>query len=523
MRALNVLLALAVSALLAGLVLEGGLRLLGFGPPNTGIRFDSQLGWALRPNSGFTNSGRKGEFDVKVKTDAHGLRDDYGSDVTKPDGTFRVLCLGDSFTLGYTVDRDDLFVDLLETWWAAEGRKVEVVNAGVQGYSTDQMLRWLAVHGAKWSPDVVLMLSYENDIVWNLQDSYAGSSKPVYGVDGTLETEGDLQDTGRRKGLQKTAIGNMLLRKKPQVERIEVQVSDGSSVTLLAEQAPLLVDPPEIVAEAAARTAAIMKRAGEVANGLGAKLVVCPIPSHSQVDETYASERMGQMLRLPRDAWDPALPYEILRAAAAGATDYVVDPLPALREAEAAGESQYYQIDWHLSPAGNRTLTAVLHDSLDEAGLMPEASAVAVLPEGGAASAGGGLPGWLPWYLGLWAILGTLYVRTYSDESAARGYLQVGALLGMVFFIAVGGTPLLGTLSPKVAQAVLLLVVFGILGFVVYKLGSRVETALELLKAFVLRGHWYLMPLLTILVTIGSLLVVAASSPIVAPFIYTLF
>ena len=203
MRALNVLLALAVSALLAGLVLEGGLRLLGFGPPNTGIRFDSQLGWALRPNSGFTNSGRKGEFDVKVKTDAHGLRDDYGSDVTKPDGTFRVLCLGDSFTLGYTVDRDDLFVDLLETWWAAEGRKVEVVNAGVQGYSTDQMLRWLAVHGAKWSPDVVLMLSYENDIVWNLQDSYAGSSKPVYGVDGTLETEGDLQDTGRRKGLRR--------------------------------------------------------------------------------------------------------------------------------------------------------------------------------------------------------------------------------------------------------------------------------------------------------------------------------
>ena len=37
------------------------------------------------------------------------------------------------------------------------------------------------------------------------------------------------------------------------------------------------------------------------------------------------------------------------------------------------------------------------------------------------------------------------------------------------------------------------------------------------------RGHWYLMPLVVILLTVGSLLVVAASSPLVAPFIYTLF
>ncbi|MEO6710106.1 MAG: DUF5989 family protein [Planctomycetota bacterium] len=38
-----------------------------------------------------------------------------------------------------------------------------------------------------------------------------------------------------------------------------------------------------------------------------------------------------------------------------------------------------------------------------------------------------------------------------------------------------------------------------------------------------MRGHWYLMPLLVVLLSIGSLLVVAASSPLIAPFIYTLF
>ena len=59
--------------------------------------------------------------------------------------------------------------------------------------------------------------------------------------------------------------------------------------------------------------------------------------------------------------------------------------------------------------------------------------------------------------------------------------------------------------------------------FVAYKLGRRLGTIAELLKSFTLRGHWYLMPLVVVLLSIGSLLVVAASSPLVAPFIYTLF
>jgi hypothetical protein len=62
-----------------------------------------------------------------------------------------------------------------------------------------------------------------------------------------------------------------------------------------------------------------------------------------------------------------------------------------------------------------------------------------------------------------------------------------------------------------------------VLGFVAYKLGRRLATIAELLASFIQRGHWYLMPLLVVLLSIGSLLVVAASSPLIAPFIYTLF
>jgi hypothetical protein len=96
-------------------------------------------------------------------------------------------------------------------------------------------------------------------------------------------------------------------------------------------------------------------------------------------------------------------------------------------------------------------------------------------------------------------------------------------MLAVVFSIALGATHLVTSLSPEVGRIVTLSAVTLILGFVAYKLGNRLGTIAELLKAFIGRGHWYLMPLVTVLLTVGSLLVVAASSPLVAPFIYTLF
>jgi hypothetical protein len=93
----------------------------------------------------------------------------------------------------------------------------------------------------------------------------------------------------------------------------------------------------------------------------------------------------------------------------------------------------------------------------------------------------------------------------------------------VVFGLVLGATKLVSILGPEVGRIVTLGAVVLILGFVGYKLGNRLGTIAELLKAFIGRGHWYLMPLVTVLLTVGSLLVVAASSPLVAPFIYTLF
>jgi hypothetical protein len=99
----------------------------------------------------------------------------------------------------------------------------------------------------------------------------------------------------------------------------------------------------------------------------------------------------------------------------------------------------------------------------------------------------------------------------------------VGALLGLVFGLVLGSTALLGILPPDLGRVLSTVVVLALFGFIAWKLGDRVTIIAGLMGSFIRRGHWYLMPLLVILLTVGSLLVVAASSPLVAPFIYTLF
>ena len=177
MRSINILLALLVSLICGALVLEGGLRLMGRGPKSTINQFDPLTGWSKKP--GAIGQRKTPEFNVTYKINALGLRDSDTTSYAKPAGTFRVLFLGDSFTLGYTVDEHDLFIEQLGRAWNGEGRHVDVVNAGTEGWSTDQEVEWFLNEGVKYQPDLVLIFPYENDLYWNGQTQYARSWKSV--------------------------------------------------------------------------------------------------------------------------------------------------------------------------------------------------------------------------------------------------------------------------------------------------------------------------------------------------------
>jgi hypothetical protein len=550
MRALNVLLSIVVSIVLALAVFEVGLRLLGMGPQPTINRFDPDLGWSKTPSSKAERKTR--EFDVTYEINSLGLRGDEMPSPAKPEGTYRVLMLGDSFVLGYTVDRRDLFVDQLERWWRAEGRKVDVINAGTEGYSTDQEVLWLALHGKEFKPDLVLLFPYDNDLYWNSQTKYLRFPKPRYTPSG-MRDEATLVDPGPRPKWESFALGALVAAFRTRPERWS---PDEGAHKVDMESGAFFRDTPDFMREANSRTEGALIALRKTCAGLGAELAIVPIPNKASIEpraktaledaimgrswKTAVRNSVVNFVRKLKgepplaaieadphigvDAWSPDIPVQKFLSVAKREGITAFDARAALREAFAkGGEPLYYERDWHFNPAGNRAFARFVHGEIDEAHIIPPQFAAVHAADLPMPPQGRALPGWVVPYCVLLAILSVMYALTYRDESAWLAPFKVGALLALIFAIAIGGNRLLGALPPSAAAPIAVLFVIGVLGFVLYKLGRRLATIAELFAAFVGRGHWYLMPLVVVLLSVGSLLVVAASSPLVAPFIYTLF
>ena len=519
MRAINVLLSIVVSVVIAALVFEGGLRLMGLGPTGETInQYDADLGWSKRPN--FVAERKTSEFDVTYRINELGLRDDPMASPQKPAGTYRVLVLGDSFVLGYTVDRSNLFVDQLEGLWQSEGRKVDVINAGTEGYSTDQEVAWFLKNGQSFEPDLVLLLPYENDLYWNSQETYQAKPKPRFSASGQLE-ERVLENT-MDKGWQADYALTKWFAKKGESGDHYWEHSPGQK--LYKEYAPLLVDEPPFMADVRARTkGALMALQGECTK-VGAELVVVPIPSKEAYSDSARQQKQRSFGKIPAAAWDAEKSVKLYLELAGGLGIRTLDPRPAIKAAS-MGDSLYYERDPHLNAAGNRVLAefldAELAGKLNVFGSAHAKQQDGSFPESSNESQG--IATWMKVFAVLWILLTALYIGTYRDEAFFLAPFKIFAMLALIFSIFFGVIWLTGVLPPKIAQVIPILFVIVVVGFVIYKMGRKVGTIGELFKAFTLRGHWYLMPLVVVLLTIGSLLVVAASSPLVAPFIYTLF
>ncbi len=176
------------------LVLEGGLRLLGYRPLPTApvtrnreilhqytkFRPSPTLTWELTPGW----QGREGGGEVRINS--MGLREREMSR-PKPEGMRRILVLGDSVAFGHWVEAEQAFPRRLELALAPHlPGSVQVINAGVPGYSTFQQLTWLEETGWSMEPDIVVVAFVLNDVVERYLTMAAyGGAHTVLGVDTT--------------------------------------------------------------------------------------------------------------------------------------------------------------------------------------------------------------------------------------------------------------------------------------------------------------------------------------------------
>jgi lysophospholipase L1-like esterase len=77
---------------------------------------------------------------------------------------FRIVATGDSFTYGFGVKFEDIFLRRLERSLNGRGgRRVEVINGARGAANTRQEYEWLKDEGVKYSPDLILVVFFFND------------------------------------------------------------------------------------------------------------------------------------------------------------------------------------------------------------------------------------------------------------------------------------------------------------------------------------------------------------------------
>ncbi|HRN70507.1 MAG TPA: SGNH/GDSL hydrolase family protein [Candidatus Woesebacteria bacterium] len=96
------------------------------------------------------------------------LNDRYEYEVQKPKDTYRIITLGDSFTFGLFVDTPlnwpEKLEDKLNNDFSCQNyKKFEVINLGVAGYDIQYALTRYEKRGAKYNPDLVIWLLFEED------------------------------------------------------------------------------------------------------------------------------------------------------------------------------------------------------------------------------------------------------------------------------------------------------------------------------------------------------------------------
>ena len=94
---------------------------------------------------------------------SEGLRDRERT-VEKPEGVRRVICLGDSTTLGWGIRPEEAYPRVLEDLLESQGDRVEVLNVALGGWSTRQERIAYERIARKYHPDAVLLGICLNDI-----------------------------------------------------------------------------------------------------------------------------------------------------------------------------------------------------------------------------------------------------------------------------------------------------------------------------------------------------------------------
>ncbi len=128
---------------------------------NRTVEFDRELFWKFKPNQILDVPG---VYLKPVRINKWGFR---GKDfeLEKPEGRFRIICLGDSVTFGWSVGDDETYPFQLEQSLRKKypNCDIEVINLGITGYTSFQGKMLFKKFAKELKPDLVIFGFGPND------------------------------------------------------------------------------------------------------------------------------------------------------------------------------------------------------------------------------------------------------------------------------------------------------------------------------------------------------------------------
>jgi hypothetical protein len=308
---------------------------------------------------------------------SQGLRDrDYSYE--RSAAVKRILVLGDSVTYGSGVERERVFTELLE---AASSPEVEVINAGVPGYTPFNELYYYLEEGRKFKADLVIAVLVLNDVVnprlhINYPEEGVGQipeeAIPNHEYDRThirkrIEEKKRLRE--HERWYEELAVYRALLGPKQPQGGSERWDDPRRNVTVDGRAWPVFVTGEDTLSiqvlmdydSAEWRWLRLMYgRLVEAVRGDGSGFLMVIVPLSYQLQQGY-----------------PFLPQQQLQRYCESLSIDCLDLLPVLKaqggETNFMGEHDGYYDVWHLSEHGHRTVAAALERHLSASGFLENA------------------------------------------------------------------------------------------------------------------------------------------------------
>lgn len=340
-----------------GLLLgEVGLRL--FWPQNLSLSYQTRDGLKiLRPNHQGVYRGV--ETVQPYQTNSFGMRD-REHQVEKPKGSYRVLVLGDSFMEALQVRFEQAFPSVLEGKLNQVSlQQVEVINAAVSGWGTDDQLTYLSRYAIRFQPDLILVgMTLTNDVSDNLAERFHHLTNHEL-----IERPAREFSFAEYKFWQaKAALGSyshlyQLIRLGWHSREIEVggEQLEAHVVDQLSKE------PSERLKEGWRLTFELFKKIRTTGEMIGAEVVVFLIPISAQLGEEGLGE-FAQTHHLSQVA--PYGPQEAMKAFGQTEQIQIIDLLPCFRECQGEGRRLILKRDGHWTEEGHEVAASLVWQTL---------------------------------------------------------------------------------------------------------------------------------------------------------------